>query len=64
MMHGSSTTKTIGRDAGVGATAQRGKLENDDLSDTSPPACPWRVFRDFFCEISAFFLPEKKSAKF
>ena len=38
MMHGSSFTKTNGRDAGVGATAQRGKLENDDLSDTSPPA--------------------------
>ena len=38
MTYGSSTTKTIGRDAGVGATAQRGKLENDDLSDTSPPA--------------------------
>ena len=38
MTYGSSTTKTNGRDAGVGATAQRGKLENDDLSDTSPPA--------------------------
>ena len=38
MTHGSSTTKTNGRDAGVGATEQRGKLENDDLSDTSPPA--------------------------
>ena len=32
MTYGSSTTKTNGRDAGVGATAQRGKLENDDLS--------------------------------
>ena len=38
MTHGSSTTKTNGRDAGVGATAQRGKLENDDLSDTCPTA--------------------------
>ena len=38
MTHGSSTTKSIGRDAGVGATAQRGKLENDDHSDTSLPA--------------------------
>ena len=36
--HGSSFTKTNSRDAGVGATAQRGKLENDDLSDASPPA--------------------------
>ena len=37
MTHGSSFTKTNVFNAGVGATAQCGKLENDDLSDTSSP---------------------------